>query len=92
MRAGAYRTGEQQANHRSIQAFNEQVLIRFMRFVREALPANTPASRVEFGTQLLLTVLESVGRSVARRNLPRHAVDKWARVCADTVTDSLGLD
>jgi AcrR family transcriptional regulator len=73
-------------------AMNEQVLARFTRFVREMLPARASRARVEFGAQVLVTVLESVGRSVAARKLPRRTVDRWATTCADMVADFLGLE
>jgi AcrR family transcriptional regulator len=73
-------------------ALNEAVLRRFTRFLREALPPRTRKARVDFATQLLLTVLESVGRSVAARRLPRLVVDQWAAATADMLADFIGLD
>lgn len=73
-------------------AMNERVLARFTRFLREALPAGAPRSRVAFGAKLLVTVLESVGRSVAAQRLPRRSIHRWATACADMVADFLGLD
>ena len=61
------------ADQPEYRAMDTLVLNRFTRFVREALPRKTPRSRVKFGTQVLITLLESVGRSVARRKLPRDA-------------------
>jgi AcrR family transcriptional regulator len=73
-------------------ALNEQVLRRFTRFVSDALPTKTSRSHIEFGAQVLVTVLESVGRSVAAQRLPRREIERWANTCADMVADFLALD
>jgi AcrR family transcriptional regulator len=79
------------ANEPEHRAMDARVLARFRRFVRQALPEGTPRSHVAFGTDLLVTTLESVGRSVAGRRLPRRAVDHWASVCAEMVSAAVGL-
>jgi AcrR family transcriptional regulator len=79
---------EDQPEHRAIDAL---VLDRFTRFVRESLPPHTPLARAEFGARLLVTVIESVGKSVAGFGLPRRDVDKWARACAAMIADHLAL-
>jgi AcrR family transcriptional regulator len=73
-------------------ATNEQVRLRFVRFVRDVLPRGTSRSRVEFGADVLMTVLESVGKSVSARPMSRRALDRWATTCADMIADFLGLD
>lgn len=73
-------------------AMNELVMRRARRFVREALPLKTPRARVKLGAELLVTVLESVGRSVARQRLSPRDVRRWGAACADMVADYLGLD
>jgi AcrR family transcriptional regulator len=79
----------EEPEHRTM---NERVLRRFTRFVRDAIPGPTTRRSVAFGAQVLVTVLESVGRSVAAKKLPRRAIDRWATTCADMVADFLGLD
>jgi AcrR family transcriptional regulator len=77
-----------QPEHRAINAL---VLGRFTRFVRESLPPHTPRARAEFGARLLVTVIESVGKSVAGTGLPRRDVEKWARACSEMIADYLRL-
>jgi AcrR family transcriptional regulator len=78
------------ADQPEYRAMNEQVLRRFVRFVRAALPGSSP-SRVEFSARFLIAVLESVGRATARLGLPKRQVVRWARHCAEMVCDHLGL-
>jgi AcrR family transcriptional regulator len=73
-------------------AMNERVLELFTDFVRKILPRRTSAARVQFGAQVLVTVLESVGKGVAAQKLSPHAVTLWSATCADMVADFLGLD
>jgi AcrR family transcriptional regulator len=73
-------------------AINERVQQRFTRFVREASPTRPTRAHAAFGAQVLITVLESVGKSVAAQKLARCAVDRWAVACADMVADFLDLD
>lgn len=80
------------ADQPEYRAMNEQVRLRLMRFVREALPRGASRSRAEFGTDVLITVLESVGKSVSARPLSRRSLDRWAKACADMVADALGLE
>jgi AcrR family transcriptional regulator len=76
-----------QPEHRAI---DDLVQRRFTRFVRQALPSAS-AAQADFAANLLVTVLESVGRAVAARRLPPHTVGRWARACADMLADHLGL-
>jgi hypothetical protein len=80
------------AEQPEVRALNEQVRQRFVRFVRDAMPWGTRSARVELGADLLMTVLESVGKSVSVRPLSRRALDRWATTCADMAADTLGLD
>lgn len=73
--------------HRRI---DRAVADRFAAFVAEALPRASPA-RIAFATRMLITVLESVGRSVARMGLPAAEVRRWSDDCAQMVCDHLGL-
>jgi AcrR family transcriptional regulator len=77
-----------QPEHRAI---NELVLERFTAFMREQLPPDTSSARIKFNAQLLVTVIESVGKAIAALALPPRAVDEWARTCADMITDHLRL-
>jgi AcrR family transcriptional regulator len=78
---------EDQPEHR---ALLEEVFQRFNDFLRQALPG-VPSARVEVCTELLMTVLESVGKSIARRGLSQSAVGRWADDCAQMVSDYLGI-
>jgi AcrR family transcriptional regulator len=71
-------------------ALGEQVLQRFGAFVSDALPA-TSRARVELATQMIVTVLESVGKAVARRGLSQRLVRKWARECAAMLANYVGF-
>jgi AcrR family transcriptional regulator len=79
---------EDQPEHR---AAGVLIAERFTRFVRDSLPPRTPRARVNFGAQLIMTVIESVGKSIAGRDLAKRDVDRWARACADMVADYLRL-
>ena len=79
------------ADQPEYRAMDQLVLRRFTRFLGGALPPGTSPSRVRFGAQLLVTVLESVGRTVAGLRLPRPVVARWARACAGMVADHLRL-
>jgi AcrR family transcriptional regulator len=71
-------------------ALEELVLQRFAALLRSALPSAT-AAHIEFSTQMMVTVLENVGKAVARRSLPQSAVRRWARECAEMLSNHLGL-
>jgi hypothetical protein len=62
-----------------------------MRFVRESSTVTRSASALRFDTQLLMTTLESVGKSVATRALPAREQDRWARATAAMLCDHLGI-
>jgi AcrR family transcriptional regulator len=77
-------------DHPQSRALNEQIFRRFTEFVREAMPKRTKKARVELLTQLLVTVIESVGRSVALRQLPGPVIDAWAAAIGDMLADFIG--
>jgi AcrR family transcriptional regulator len=79
---------EDQPDHR---AMNTLIAERFTQFVGDSLPPHTPSARVKFAARLVMTVMESVGKSVAGLGLPGRDVDKWARACADMIADYLHL-
>jgi AcrR family transcriptional regulator len=71
-------------------AIRGQVTRRFAGFLRAALP-RASAGRVKFSTEILILVLESVGRAVASRRLSRREVERFADECAGMLCDRLGL-
>jgi AcrR family transcriptional regulator len=77
--------------HPQHRALNEQISRRFTKFVREVMPKGTGKPRIDFMTQLLLTVIESVGRKVALHQLPRPQIDEWAKASADMLADFIGF-
>jgi AcrR family transcriptional regulator len=79
---------EDQPEHR---AMNALIAERFTQFVRDSLPPHTSRARAEFGARLLMTVIESVGKSAAGFGLSNRNLDKWARACADMIADYLHL-
>ena len=79
---------EDQAEH---QGLNALVAQRFIQFVRASLPAATKRAQVEFGARLIMTTIESVGKSVAGLGLSKREVGRWAEACADMVSDYLRL-
>lgn len=72
-------------------ALIDQAHQRLTRFVRESALRPISAQRARFGAQLLITVLESVGKSVAALRLPQAEVARWARATADMLADHLEL-
>lgn len=72
------------------QAFETQVVERFATLVRGALP-KASRSHVEFAAHLIVTALESVGKSVARRKLGQQEINRWADECAAMLADHVGL-
>src|SRR3569833_4670287 len=68
------------------QALDALVLERLAAFVRDELLPGASEERARFGAQLLVTVVESVGRAVASEGLEVEALRAWARECADMVT------
>jgi AcrR family transcriptional regulator len=79
------------SGHPEYRALRAEVAGRFAHFVRASLPARSSAERIEFGTLVLLTVIESVGRAVAEASLPPAIVRRRAKRCADMIADMLGL-
>jgi AcrR family transcriptional regulator len=71
-------------------ARDQQVIRAFTAFVRQVL-RGAPVSQVEFSAQLIVTVLESVGKAVARRGLDQRMVIGWAESCARMLADHLGF-
>lgn len=71
-------------------ALDAQVLARFTRFVRDALP-HTSASRAAFLAGLLVVTLENVGRAVASMKLRRREIHRWSNNCAEMLANHLGL-
>ena len=80
------------ANEPAHRAMNQRLLQRFTQFVREALPDRASETRVEFGGQVLVTVILSVGKAVAAQQLPQQSIDHRAAACADMVSDFLDLE
>lgn len=78
---------DEQPEHR---ALDEQVVQRFATFMAEALP-DASRSHVEFAARLIVTVLESVGKSIARRGLGHREVHRWADECAAMLAEYVGL-
>lgn len=72
--------------HRALMAEAAQV---FTQFARESLPRGKDD---RFSTELLMTTIESVGRSVAARNYDKEQVRHWAKACADMICDQLGFE
>jgi len=78
---------DDQPEHR---ALDKQVVERFTIFVSDALP-DASRSHVEFAAHLIITALESVGKSVARRGLTQHEIGRWADECAAMLANHLGM-
>lgn len=72
-------------------ALGLEVLGRFERLLRDALPPRTPRARVGFYAKLVVTVFESVGKSVATMGLSPSEIDEFAAASADMVSDFAGL-
>src|SRR5690606_32470788 len=68
-----------------------QVERGFRRFVREAMPPGASRSHIEFSSQLIMTVIDGVGRNIATQQLPESTLVKWASVVADMLADFTGL-
>jgi AcrR family transcriptional regulator len=71
-------------------ALDAKVEARFTRFVRASIPETSNAT-ARFKARLLITVLESTGKSVAAMGLSRREVHRWSRACSDMLADHLGL-
>ncbi|MBW4053036.1 MAG: hypothetical protein HIU85_16555 [Proteobacteria bacterium] len=63
-------------------ALHEEVLRRFGAFLQEALRA-VSAAEVGSYSELLITLLGTFGKSVARRGLSQPSASRWARACAE---------
>jgi len=79
---------EEEAEHSAIKQI---IFDRFLNFLKANLSPETSIDRLNFCTQMLVTVIEQVGRAVAPLKLPRDGVDQWAQACADMIADYLGL-
>jgi AcrR family transcriptional regulator len=77
-----------QPEHQAVEAL---VFQRVVRFVRDVTPGRASRARVEFGAELLITVIDSMGRSIASRKLSQRRVERWAKATADMVADFLEL-
>jgi AcrR family transcriptional regulator len=64
---------------------------RFARFLRASSPRRRTPATLRFDTQLLMTTLESVGKTVATRDLSRRARDRWATATATMLCDHLDI-
>lgn len=64
---------------------------RIGEFIKSAVPATQTPAEIAFLTDLFFTVIESVGRAVASRDLPRAALTRWSRACADMLCDYAGI-
>lgn len=80
------------AKEPAYQAMNQRGLQRITQFVREVLPDKASESRVEFGAQMLLTVVISVGKAVAAQQLSQSAIDERSAACAEMLSDFLELE
>lgn len=69
-------------------AVQRKVLERIVTFVRDASPAIGDAEAT-YRAQFLITVLESVGKSVAKQRPTPRVAARWARDCAAMVSDRL---
>ncbi len=78
---------EDQPEYRALDAL---VLRRFVAFVRAEMPQFS-VREATFYAQLIVTVLENVGKAVARQALSRRAVSRWADECATMLADRIGL-
>ena len=72
-------------------ALEAEVLDRLVRFLAESSPRRRTAAALRFDAELLMTTLESVGKSVATRRLPRSVGDRWATRTATMLCDHLAL-
>lgn len=70
-------------------ALESAVFERFQRFVAEATPYHQTPAEVAFAAELVMTTLESVGKSIAQRGLPASQLERWARATADMLSDYL---
>ncbi len=69
----------------------EEIIETLTRFI--ALNSSTKHKRADlrFLAEFALTTIESVGKSVARRQLGPALVAKWAAVTADSISDAIGF-
>jgi AcrR family transcriptional regulator len=73
-----------------VQELERRVLRRFTAFVAEVRPRLSHAEAA-FGADLMVTVLEQVGKTVAARKLEKPAVRRWAHACADMLAGHLEM-
>lgn len=76
-----------QPEHR---ALNEQVLDRFILFVRQVLPGLS-AAEARFRAQLIVVSFESIGKAIASMSLSNRELRRWARACADMLAEQVGF-
>jgi len=64
---------------------------RFAQLLARATNRRPSGHAVVFQTELLMTVLESVGKTVASRTLTHEQQGRWALATADMLCDHLGI-
>jgi AcrR family transcriptional regulator len=65
---------------------------RFTQFVTEMSTRRRSVEKARFDALLLMTTLESVGKTVAARQLGAAALDRWATATADMLCDYLDIE
>jgi AcrR family transcriptional regulator len=73
-------------NTKEYRALMSEAVLAFREFV-----GNVVSKNVEFSTQLLMTTIESMGKTVASRGCSQREVQEWADACAGMVSDYLGI-
>jgi len=71
-------------------AMHQLVMRRFVRFVKESVPALSP-SKARFRALQLVTTIDCVGRAVAGLGLRKRVVSRWADDCAEVVANQAGF-
>jgi AcrR family transcriptional regulator len=77
---------EESPEYRALEARIEESLRGFL---REVLPARTPA--LDLRARVLLAVVTGVGERLARGDVPVSEARRWARACSDMLCGWLGL-
>jgi AcrR family transcriptional regulator len=91
--AGAARWGaEVYFPHDKYRDLTARIYEGFVQLLRDAArDGQRKAVDAKFGADLLLTTLEQVGQRVAKRNLSRTELERWAANVADMLCDHVGL-
>lgn len=66
-------------------------LRRFAAFIDSATDRRYDPTELDFTARFVMTTLESMGKAVAARQLPRPSTVAWARRTATMLADHLGL-